>query len=128
MEAVAAATAGVSRLYPLNGVPKSPAYPYGSYSATLGRGDSYTLDSREGIRWGRITVQSFGKTASSALLTAEATRFALIGVRLDIDGYDTTPVRSELDPVVVRDPDDAGVVAVTTTYTFTATPLDEEDS
>lgn len=120
MGAVAAATASVSRLYALNSVPASPTHPYGSYSASLGRGDSYTLTD-EGIRWGRVTVQTFGKTATSALLLAEQARAALVGVALDIAGYDTTPCRSELDPAIVRDPDTAGVVGVTATFTFTAT-------
>lgn len=121
MGAVAAATAGVARLYAVNSVPASPTYPYGSYSASLGRGDSYLLDNTEGIRWGRVVVQTFGKTATSALAKAEEVRAALRGVRLVITGFTATGLRSELDPAVVRDPDDNGVVAVTTTFNFTAT-------
>lgn len=121
MGAVAAATASVGRLYGVNSVPSSPTYPYGAYSATLGRGDTYTLDSREGVRHGRVVVQTFGRTATSALAKAEDSRAALVGTYLDITGYSTTPVRAELDPIVVRDPDDSGVVAVTSTFTFTAT-------
>lgn len=120
MEAVAEATADVERLQPSGGV-KNKTYPYGTYSASLGRGDGYLMDSREGIRWGRVVVQSFGKTAASALAKAEEARAALVGISLDIEGYATTPCRAELDPTVVRDPDDSGVIAVTTTYTFTAT-------
>lgn len=125
MGAVAAATADVQRLYGLNSVPASPAYPYGSYSASLGRGDTYLLDSSEGVRWGRVTVQTFGRTATSALAKAEEVRTALVGTALAIDSYSTTPCRSELDPAIVRDPDDSGVVAVTATYTFTATKEQE---
>lgn len=120
MGAVALATAGVARLYALNDVPDGPTKPYGSYTATLGRGDAYTL-SAEGIRWGRVVVQTFGNTATSALSKAEAVRAALVGTRLAITGYETTPCRAELDPVVTRDPDDSGLVGVTATYTFTAT-------
>ncbi len=121
MAAVALAAENVERLYGLNGVPSSPTYPYGSYSATLGRGDTYLLDSTEGTRWGRVVVQTFGKTATSALAKAEEARTALVGIALAITGYSTTPTRSELDPAVVRDPDNSGVVAVTQTFTFTAT-------
>lgn len=121
MGAVAAATASVSRLYGLNSVPASPTYPYGTYSASLGRGDVYMLDADEGIRHGRVVVQTFGKTATSALDWAERVRTALVGKSLDITGYVTTTLRAELDPTVVRDPDDSGVVGVTATYTFTAT-------
>lgn len=125
MQAVEDATVDMSRLYALNSVPAKPTYPYGSFSATLGRGDAYTLDSSEGIRHGRIVHQAFGKTATSALETAEQFRAAVVGARLAIYGWQATPVRSELDPAVVRDPDDKGVVAVTTTYTFTATKRQE---
>jgi hypothetical protein len=121
MSAVADATAAVARLYALNSVPASPVYPYGSFSASLGRGDVYTLDASESIRHGRIVVQTFGKTATSALDLAERTRAALVGNALDITGYATTTIRAELDPAVTRDPDTQGVVGVTTTYTFTAT-------
>lgn len=121
MGAVAAATADVPRLYALNNVPTSPIYPYGTYSAALGRGDVYTLDSGEGVRHARVVVQTFGKTVTSALDWTERVRAALVGVSLEITGYETTPCRAELDPTVVRDPDTAGVVGVTATYTFTAT-------
>ena len=121
MEAVATAAASVAREYALNSVPASPTYPYGSFSATLGRGDVYLLDDSEGVRHGRIVHQAFGRTAASALDKSEAFRAVVVGVSLAITGYETTPVRAELDPQVSRDPDDAGVVGVTTTYTFTAT-------
>lgn len=119
MDAVATATATVPRTQPLNGL-TDKTYPYSSYSATLGRGDTYTL-SAEGVRWGRVVVQSFGRTAASALHVAEQIRAALVGTRLDITGYRATPCRAELDPTITRDPDDQGVVGVTATYTFTAT-------
>ena len=128
MGAVAAVAADVARLYGMNGVPASPTYPYGSYSATLGRGDSYTLDSREGLRWGRVVVQTFGRTPTAALAKAEEVRAALVGVRLAITGYECTPLRAELDPTMTRDPDDSGVIGVTTTYAFVATPQIAEET
>lgn len=121
MEAVAAATAALPRLYGINSVPAAPTYPYGVFSATLGRGDTYTLDDNEGVRWGRIVSQFFGKTETSALARTEEFRALLVGIPLDITGYDTTAVRAELDPAVTRDSDDTGVVGVTATFTFTAT-------
>lgn len=122
MDAVATAAAAVPRLYKLNSVPPEPQYPYGSFSASLGRGAAYTLDQDEGLRWGRVVVQTFGRTADGALDLAEQVRAALAGKLLAITGYDTTASRVELDPVVTRDPDDKGVVGVTTTFTFTAAP------
>jgi hypothetical protein len=122
MDAVATATAAVQRLYRLNSVPASPVYPYGSFSASMGRGGAYTLDGDEGLRWGRVVVQTFGRTADSAVDHAEQIRAALAGTRLTLSGFETTACRAELDPAVTRDPDDSGVVGVTTTYTFTAAP------
>lgn len=121
MDAVATATAGVARFQPLGGV-TDKTYPYGVYSATLGRGDVPSLDGNEGIRWGQVVVQTFSRTASEALNLAEAVRADLVGIRLNITGYDATPCEQQLDPTVVRDPDDNGVVGVTQTFTFTATP------
>lgn len=122
MDAVATATASVPRLQPLNAV-KDKTYPYAVFSAAFGRGDEdgYTLDSTHGPRWLRVVVQAFGRTADSALTTAERVVDALLDQRLAVTGYDCTPLRIELDPQVVRDPDDNGVVGVTVTFTATAT-------
>lgn len=119
-DAVAEATASLSRLYSINAVPASPTYPYGSWSAVLGRGDTYTLDSARGLRWGRITAQFFGKTEASATTLAEQFIAALLDKTLGITGFQTTPCRLELDPAVTRDPDNQGVVGVTVALTFTA--------
>jgi hypothetical protein len=121
MTAVATATASVARLYPIGSVPASPTYPYGVYSASLGRGDVYTLDSVQGIRFGRVTFQTFGHTADAALDHMDKVAALLQDKRLTISGWRPTPSRAELDPRVVRDPDDSGVVGVTATWTFTAT-------
>lgn len=121
-EAVVAATAAVTHpLYAVNAVPAAPRYPYGVWSAVMGRGDAYTLDGTHGLRWGRVTGQFFGKTAESAALLAEDFIAQLLDRRLQIAGHETTPCALELDPAIVRDPDHQGVVGVTTTLTFTAT-------
>ena len=121
MDALAEALSARPRAYALGSVPEKPEYPYDVYAGSLGRGDSYTLDSREGVRWGRIIVQSFGRTADSATTSAEAVRELLVGASLPVAGRRTTPTRSELDPALVRDADDGGVISVTATYIFTAT-------
>jgi hypothetical protein len=120
MTAVATATAAAPRLQPLNGV-TNKTYPYGVYSATFGRGDAYTLDVSHGLRWGRVVVQTFGKTADSALDLMDKVTTALLDKRLAITGYSCGPLVLEVDPAIVRDPDDTGVVGVTATFTFTAT-------
>lgn len=121
MDAVTAATDGL-RLYPVGGVPAKPIYPYGVYSALLGGGDAYTLDSRHGLRYGLASVQTFGKTTASATDLMEKTTARLLDTSLDFDGYaPTTPLRAGLDqPAVNRDPDDNGVITVTMPFTFTA--------
>lgn len=120
MDAVDTATATVARLFPLNGV-TDKTYPYGVYSAALGRADAYTLDVSHGLRHGRVIVQTFGRTADSALSLMDEITEALLDQRLTIPGRTCTPLAIELDPSVVRDPDDNGVIGVTATLTFTAT-------
>jgi hypothetical protein len=116
MDAVAAATVGLPRLYAINSVPASPGYPYGSYSAALGRGAAYTADESHGVRLGGVTVQTFGKTADSALDLMER----VIDVLLDVRLLDSTPLKAALDsPATNRDPDDNGVVTATMHFTFT---------
>lgn len=121
LEAAAAAMAGVPRQYPLNGVPASPTYPYGAHSAAFGRPYGYALDSTARAKHGRVTVQSFGRTAAAALDHMEQTLAAMLDQRLTITGWKASPMRLELEPRVIRDPDDNGVVSVTATLTFTAT-------
>lgn len=117
MSAVATATASVARLYPINGVPASPTYPYGTYSAALGRGDAYSKGGEHGLRHGGVVVQTFGKTADSALALMDQVVAALLDQRLSAA---TTPLQAELDqPSVNRDPDDNGVVTVTMPFSFT---------
>lgn len=119
-DAVATATAAVPRLYALGSVPASPTYPYGVYSAALGRADAYTLDVSHGLRYGRVIVQTFGRTADAALSRMDDVTSALLDQSLTIDGRgNTTPLAIELDPSVVRDPDDNTVIGVTATFTFT---------
>ena len=122
LDAVAAATAAVPRLYPIGSVPATPTYPYGAYSAALGRGSNYALDSETRARRGRVVVQTFGRTAASALAHMEAVMGALLDRSLVITGWRCEPMRADLDqPAVVRDPDDAGVIGVTASWSFTAT-------
>lgn len=119
--AVATATAAVPRLYALGSVPATPVYPYGVYSATLGRGDAYTLNARHGLRWGRVVFQAFGKSLDSALSISDAVIAALLDESLSVTGYNCGPCVLELDPAITRDPDVSGVIGVTFTFAFTAT-------
>lgn len=119
MEAVATATAAVPRLYPVNKVPRAVEFPYGVYSAVLGSGYAYTLDSVHGLRYGGVTVQTFDHDPEGALDHMEKVTGALLDVALDLP--DCTPLRAAFEtPRVVRDPDDNGVIGATQQFTFTA--------
>lgn len=122
LDAVAAAMADVPRVYPVGSVPPKPGDTYGVYSALLGGGTAYTLDSRHGLRHGLVSVQTFGKTLTGASEYMEKFTSRLLDKSLDFDGFaPTTPLRAALDqPSVNRDPDDNGVVTVTMPFTFTA--------
>lgn len=111
------------RVYRRLGVPASPTYPYLVLAVTPGRGDTYTLDGSPGVRWGLVTVQAFGRSDEGAQAAASAATAALLGHRLDVPGWETTPCRLALDPTPTEDPDDAGVAGLTLAITFTATPL-----
>lgn len=113
--------ANVQRVYKRREVPASPTYPYAVLTVTLGRGDTYTLEAEHGVRWGRITAQTFGRTDDGADQTAEGVTQALLDQRLTVAGWDVTPCVMELDPAETDDPDDSGVVGRTLTLTFTAT-------
>lgn len=113
--------AGVTRLYNQNAVPASPAYPYQTIAVTPDRTDVYTLEATHSIRTYRIVLQSASRTIAGALDVDEIATLALLDKRLVVDGYDCTPCRIELGSAMNRDPDDNGVLVVTTTLTFTAT-------
>jgi hypothetical protein len=118
MDAVATATVNLPRIYRLGAVPSKPPYPYGVFSAQLTRADSYTIDARHGLRYVRVTFQAFGRTSDSALTLTEEFIATLLDAVLTVDGAQTTPLRLELDPTPpTRDPDDGGVLGVTTTLT-----------
>lgn len=123
MDAVAALTLDVPRLYPQGEVPDKPTYSYGVYVVTLGAGTAYTLDVSHGLRRGRVVLQTFGRTAVGPVSMAEKVVDRLLDKRLPVAGWETTPLAIQLDPTIVRlsDPENTGVVDVTTVLTFTAT-------
>lgn len=107
------------RVYKTNAVPASPTYPYSVMSVSADQARTYTLDATHGTRDHRITLQSFGRTIDAALAYDEAAVDNLLDRRLTVAGYQCGPIRIELSAAVVRDPDDQGVVGVTSTLTFT---------
>lgn len=115
--------AGIRRAYEVNSVPPKPTYPYLVYSVTDDRPAGYTLDATHGFRFRRVTWQSFDKTLAGARLLDALAADALLDRRLDVDGYDCGPCTADqggLLGAVTRDSDNGGVVAVTSSLTFTA--------
>lgn len=123
MDAVADLTADVPRLYPQGEVPDRPDYSYGVYVVTLGASLAYTLDITHGMRRGRVVLQTFGRTADGPVSLAERVVGHLLDRALPVDGWATTPLAIQLDPTIVRlsDPENTGVIDVTTVLSFTAT-------
>lgn len=128
MDAVATATADVSRLQPLGSVTdKTP--PYGVFSVSLGSGDTYSLAALHGVRHGLVTVQTFGRTAAAALRLMDEVTDALLDRRLEVEGWETTPCTAAFRaPRAVRDPDDEAWVGATQAFPFAATRIEEESS
>lgn len=115
------------RVYPVGSVPKKPKgsdagyYPYSVVGVTSDAAGNYTLDAHHGTRNYRIWVQSFGKTAESALAYDAVADANLLDQSLDVDGFDCGPIRVQVGGSMTRDPDDEGVVGVTSAYIFTTT-------
>lgn len=131
MDAVASATAALPRLYKQGQVPDKPTYPYGSWSAYWTTAHGYALDARHGLRRGRIVLQTFARTADAATDLAEQVVRALLDRRLEVDDWaDVTPCHIELAPTVVRlsEPENTGLIGVTTVLSLTAIPDPEEES
>lgn len=122
--AVAKVTSGRSpapKVYPIGSVPASPGYPYSVIGVTSEAAENYTLDAHHGTRNYRIWVQSFGKTAESALAYNDAADANLLDQSLTVAGFDCGPIRVQVGAAMTRDPDDEGVVGVTSAYIFTTT-------
>ena len=126
MEAVADATASLARVQPVGGV-TVPTYPYAVYIVALGSGETYSLAAAHGVRMGMVSVQTFGKTADSALSLMESIAARQVDQRRGGDGGGPPPGTAAVRaPPGGRDPDDNGVVGVTQAFTFAATPAPEE--
>lgn len=131
LDAAAARLAAVEhpRAWLLGSVPPKTApgfaYPYTVWSIADERAFGYTLDATHGPRFYRVTWQSFGLDLSGARdLDAIATTAFLDHV-LDVPGYDVGPATDQFGGLLgrlARDPDDGGVIGVTSSLTFTATP------
>lgn len=125
----ALAAVGHPRAYQLGSVPDDPEYPYTSWSIVADRPGGYSLDASRGFRFYRITWQSFDRTLDGAVDFDDLCADAFLDRVLAVEGHDCGPCTDQFGGLlgrVNRDPDDGGVITVTSTLTFTATPTTEE--
>lgn len=109
-----------ARTYKLNGVPEKPEYPY--REVTVGWADAFAYTMAGGhTGTHRAVVRSFSRTLDGALEFDQDARDQLDEVFLTAPGWECGALRLELASAINRDPDDHGVVTVTTSFTFTAT-------
>lgn len=106
------------RTYAQGKVPASPTFPYRVLSVTGDRADSYLLSAQHGTRFYRIAMQVFGRT-DAGVNDYDATGVAaLLDNAPVVAGYKTTPCADLVTSGLFRDPDDLGVLGITSTLTF----------
>lgn len=114
----------VSRAYPENAVPDKPEYPYLVWSVADDRPAAYTLDAVHGMRFRRVTWQSFGETLAGARDYDSRAAGVFLDQVLDVEGYDCGPMVGDAPGALLgsvnRDPDDGGVISITSSLPFAA--------
>lgn len=111
---------GVTRAYKPNEVPDNPQTPYTMVSVTRETPGNYFLDGSHGT-WGRrATLQSFDVDDDGALDFDRMATDALQDHIPAFPGFECTPWRVQVGSALVRDPDNHGVISVTTTLLCTA--------
>lgn len=116
---ITAAHTGTPRIYAENAVPAEPGYPYSVLSVVPQNPEGYTLDQTHGFRDYRLTVQSFARLEDAVWDYDDKASTALLDQTLTATGYVCDPCRFQTSRQY-RDPDDSGVLGVTTVYAFMA--------
>lgn len=119
------------RVYEINKA-EGAGYPCVVWSIGPERPFGYTLDARSGPRLWRITWQIFAKQMQALLDWSDAMDALFLDRRLDAPGFDCGPMSGiavgSIHSALVRDPDDRGVIGLTTSLPFSVAPLPEEES
>lgn len=110
-----AVAAGVTRAYPINGVPAGPTYPYVVIGADTGTPMNRRLGGGTDRKPRRFTVQIFGKTEDAVLDIADKADAAFEDKVLGTLAGDPFSMR-EMQTPIVRDPDATGVLNILHTY------------
>lgn len=122
--AIEVALQEIPRAYKMNAVPAKPVMPYLVWSVADDRPAAYTLDAVHGMRFRRVTWQSFAKSLDGARDFDARAAGALLDRALDVDGYDCGPLSGNAPGALLgsmsRDPDDSGVISITSSLPFAA--------
>lgn len=117
--------AAVARAYPVGSVPASPEYPYLAWSLSQDNPVGYSLDVVHGSQFQRVTWQAFGRTLESARAVDRAATAVWLDQTLTATGFRCDPATTQYGGLLgagpIRDPDDNGVLSLTSSLTFTAT-------
>jgi hypothetical protein len=113
-----------SRVYPIGGVPGSPATPYAALGVDSPAYTNGNLAAQAGGRRHTIAVQVVGANKAEVDFGAEKVAAAFLEHSLSVAGFDCAPPNPEdvVSSPVIRDPDAGGVLVCTVLYPFTAYP------
>ena len=111
--------AGIKRAYPQGGVPASPAYAYVVVTVARVTPGAYALAGGHGVVTWRLTTQTFGRTAAE-VEAVDALAFNALQDQQLLPRIECGPCSLQVSNAS-RDPDDAGVLGVTSSYLFTVT-------
>lgn len=105
---------GIERVYKIGAVPSGATYPYITLACSFDGAEAYTLDADHGLGVRRLTTQAQSKTLDGAEDLDDKARAVLLDKRIGAFG----PGVMQVGGAVNRDPDDAGVITITSTYLF----------
>lgn len=111
--------AGIKRVYPMGGVPASPTYAYVVVTVTRVTPGAYALAGGHGVITWRLTTQTFGRTTAE-VEAVDSLAFDALQDRQLLPLIECGPCDLQVSNAT-RDPDDDGVLGVTSSYLFTVT-------
>lgn len=111
--------AGIARAYTFGGVPQSPAYPYLVVSALRVTPVTASLNGGHDLATWRVTTQAFGRT-KAAVDSLDGIAFDALQDQQLVDAITCGPCDLQVS-AETRDPDDSGVIGITSSYLFQIT-------
>ena len=111
----------MERVVEPNTVAAKPVMPYATLAATDADTGTRRGDGSHGTETHRGVVQVVGRTAEGVSDVTTRIRDAFLNQRPTMTGYVCGPCLLEVAGPMLRDPDDHGVLTLTTTFVFTTT-------